>query len=543
LDCAGNPIDVPIEWTPALIDVAISSDAWRDVRLFLQRQEIPVRVTKLGGQARVLADWPRANPGNYHLRLETPCGAQERIVVINPRKISSAALDQLIVDLELRLPAAIAMGLQRGGALAGIKLLPPSDSTVAQEINRLRRAVDGTSTPRRAGLVQVLEDLADRPHRVLRRYEPWVKRERARRPHPARLKDAVCRGYNHAEDGGLLTIVDTRSDQTADVYENQLLKVFVHQVGQRLWQLKQLLAIRNQTALEQDIADLTSRLMRARRQAAFLDEVSLPRQLPTQTTMVLLNRPAYRAAFQGFIEFRQATPVRLNEPMLDAPIENVPHLYQLWGTMVVINTLINTATSLGFRVRRQRLLRHEVGGLCVSVLPNGKTAVELHHPEQDCVVRLIPESRYGTDDDLHSISFPQKPDVAIEVRRSTDVTRVLLFDPKYKLESEEMGNPDAAGRPQKVDIDKMHAYRDAIRGGGGQRVVVHAAILYPGPETIYKDGIEALQAYPGHADRMEHRIEQLLTTTLTGGATEIDVLAETLHPTGTPRVSSSKPVG
>jgi hypothetical protein len=41
------------------------------------------------------------------------------------------------MSLATRLPAAVALGLQRPGALAGIKLLPPGETTLAAELVRL----------------------------------------------------------------------------------------------------------------------------------------------------------------------------------------------------------------------------------------------------------------------------------------------------------------------------------------------------------------------------------------------------------------------
>ena len=55
------------------------------------------------------------------------------------------------------------------------------------------------------------------------------------------------------------------------------------------------------------------------------------------------------------------------------------------------------------------------------------------------------------------------------------------------------------GRPKKVDIDKMHAYRDAIRGTDGERVVKFAGILYPGRDIEYGGRVKALRDYPGEA--------------------------------------------
>ena len=70
------------------------------------------------------------------------------------------------------------------------------------------------------------------------------------------------------------------------------------------------------------------------------------------------------------------------------------------------------------------------------------------------------------------------------------------------------------GMPKKVDIDKMNSYRDAIRDSSLRRAVRYAAILYPGAEKRYTDDIEALQAYPGHAEKLKARLTEVLTTAL-----------------------------
>jgi len=47
----------------------------------------------------------------------------------------------MLEDLNQMLPASIALGLQQTGALADIHLLSPGESTLAQELIRLRRAI------------------------------------------------------------------------------------------------------------------------------------------------------------------------------------------------------------------------------------------------------------------------------------------------------------------------------------------------------------------------------------------------------------------
>ncbi len=100
--------------------------------------------------------------------------------------------------------------------------------------------------------------------------------------------------------------------------------------------------------------------------------------------------------------------------------------------------------------------------------------------------------------------------MAIEIRPLHGPPKVYLFDPKYKLEGEFLEGESSDGRPKKVDIDKMHAYRDAIRDEEGRRLVRYAAILYPGPDMYYAEGLEAIIAYPGLDQALERRIRGLL---------------------------------
>jgi len=176
----------------------------------------------------------------------------------------------------------------------------------------------------------------------------------------------------------------------------------------------------------------------------------------------------------------------------------------------LISSLLEVAGELGYRVKSQHLVGRDAGGFYVRVLPDGKPAVTLTHPQQQTVVRLVPERTYGIGDALHSISYPQRPDVAIEVQPAQGPPSVYLFDPKYKLEGELVEGENADGKPKKADIDKMHTYRDAIRGEEGLRIVRYAAILYPGPEERYAEGLEALRAYPGLQHGLDKRIREVL---------------------------------
>ena len=523
-DRGGNSIDGPEEWVPALIKVYGVQENWTEVRLIRQGNEnLQVSLRLLKGEIQVVADWPVSPIGHY--RLELSIGRKktdERTITILPKKITPEASTQLVEDLEMRLPTAIALGLKRNAALAGMQFLPPGDSTLAQELARLRLAVNGNT--HRVGLTHILSNLARDPHQVLKTIELWMPREQARRPHPSRLVQAISRFHNVDTSGLPIRVLDTRVEHSKDVYENCLVEVYFRQVNLRLHRLVQMLDTKTRSTSTKghliEAERLRDELGKARLQAMFLDEVTIPSYLPTQITMVLLRHPLYRAALEGYLDLHKSPTVRLEEPALEAPLENLPFLYQVWCTLEVINILLEITGTLGYRVERQQLAKKDVYGVFIKLLPDGEPAIVLEHPIHKTVIKVIPERLYSRrrsdshQEIFHSISFEQCPDIAVEILPPEASPRIYLFDPKYKLENEQYEEGKGNGKPKKEDIDKMHAYRDAIRGEEQRSVVQYAAIMYPGIYQSYNEGIEALQAYPGLEGLLEDRLREILLASL-----------------------------
>ncbi|HEY0024424.1 MAG TPA: DUF2357 domain-containing protein [Longimicrobium sp.] len=488
---------------------------WETAELRRNTQPLPLSLRRLGGAVRVLAEWPRSGTGSYALALRTPAGEHRRVVTIHPEKLSPASFAGLLEDLELHLPAAIAVAIQHAGGLAGVELLPPELSTVAEELLRLRRAVEGTAN--RAGLSDALAEIAHDPHVVLHTRELWVRRAQARRPHPARLVQAWARPGNLDLERRPERVLDTRVEHSTDVYENRLVRTFVEQVQQRLRRLARLPASASSVGVRSTVAALARRMAAARREAAFLESVAALEHAPQRVTMVLLRRPGYHAALEGLLEFQRSVAVRLDAPALDAPLENAPALYQLWGTLQVIHAALAVAGELGYQVIEERLVRRTPGAAFLRVLPDGRPAVLLRQPVTGVEVRIVPERTYrkhGGEAGLWSTTYEQRPDLAVEVLPPDGPASVYLFDPKYKLDSELLESAGGAGKPKKVDIDKMHAYRDAIRDRDGRHAVRYAAILYPGPEQRFPYGVEALTAYPGSALPLVDRLQEVLREAL-----------------------------
>jgi hypothetical protein len=481
-------------------------EGWRQLRLDRDDRELALYQRFFAGEWRIVADWPLSGTGDYELRLTHADGRTERRRCrIESTKIGTGAYVELLTDLESRLPTSIVLSLKRLGALTGVQVQEAGESALGEEMVKLRRAIDGAGS--RPGLAAILGQVARDPYRVATATHAWVDRDRARRVDPNLLCQAVAAGGNLDGAGLPLRLPEARTQESVDVYENRLLKTFKRQVELRLGRLEAALRGRP-TGASRDRAlseceELRQRLAPAAREASFLAEVESLRQVPERVTMVLLNNPAYHGALEGLLDLHRRAGVRLDEPKLEAPLEQLPSLYETWGALQAIDVLLALAAELGFDSRRQQIARREPGSVFVRVLPGNRAAVELRREADETVVRLFPQRHYQPQaTPFGSTSFLQRPDVAIEVERSGNAAEICLFDPKYKLAS----GGDGEGRPKKEDVDTMHAYRDAIRDAEGRRVISHASILYPGESRDFGEGLGAISALPGKTARLREQL-------------------------------------
>jgi hypothetical protein len=178
---------------------------------------------------------------------------------------------------------------------------------------------------------------------------------------------------------------------------------------------------------------------------------------------------------------------------------------------MLFSRLLDSSTSQKFYSVNNLLAALHPDCVFVRILPDGLTAITLEHPRHRTRAELVVERSYAKAGELRSVSYSQRPDVTLEVHPQARAPSLYLFDPKYKLIAEEANAERSNGKPKKEDIDKMHAYRDAIRDEGGERIVEYAAIMYPGSESkTYGRGLEALSSLPGSVGTLEARLRQLL---------------------------------
>ena len=506
LDVEGAP-GALTEWEPGFVAVSIPSEQWRNAELTCRGRAMPLYLREFDGVVHVVADWPRSSAGNYDLELDiNGSNAARRTWSIKPSKISAQAFESLLARLQDELPASLAVAMQEMGALTGIELLSPDETTLSAELLRIRRAIDGTSA--RQGLREVLPRIARDPHQALTPEETWSRREVARRIDPNRLAQAFYRANNLTSEGELVRVPENPVRHEVDVMENRLVKAFHGQVERRLRRLANSAALGSSA---DEIAGLRGSLRQARSAARFLDDVTDAQHTPTRFSMVLLRRADYRQALEGYLEFRRSTRVEFKDSALEAPINHVPYLFETWCVLEVIAALIAAAGSSGYRITHQRVVRQVARQLYVDVLRSGRPAIELASGDDQTDVRLIPQRTYGVHGQpAGSISFSQRPDIAIEVRKNGELEKIVILDPKYKLRSEEIEGEVVGAQPTKTDIDAMHSYRDAIRDSKGARVVSYAAIIYPGPLVRFSSGLAALPADPANPGELRSTlIEEL----------------------------------
>ena len=111
--------------------------------------------------------------------------------------------------------------------------------------------------------------------------------------------------------------------------------------------------------------------------------------------------------------------------------------------------MTHVAGERGYRVVEERLSRRRKGALFIDVLPMEAPLVRYRHDESGTEAILTHERTFNRQSSPWSVSFAQRPDIVLEVRSQKSVPRLFVFDPKYKLDSEDLDEKGLVGRPQK----------------------------------------------------------------------------------------------
>lgn len=503
----------PREWEEGRLLLHVDADGWEELRLDIQGERQEVYGLRVGEYVVPAVDWPRRGAGHWRGRLIGPHLDERFEVSVLPKKLDAAAFDAMLVDLDERLPGSITHGLDRAGAFAGRRSKPPRPSTPAEELARLRRAIDGDETG--PGLAHCLALVARDPHTTLVAEQPWTSVEHARRPATTALRAALVHPGNVRSADGILRldrVFDTRACIDLDTPENRFLRGFTEEVGRRLRR------VARSSNRGEEVARLGAVLERGRRTAAFLDGVGLPKGGALHPSMVLLHRPGYRDAHRRWLDLRRSSALEVALPLRDTSLENTPALYEIWASLVAIEALVALCLRQGWRLIGQSLVV-EHGGWSFDLGWDGRTLLEWRHPDGRGLKVAAQRTFTPTTRSIRATSHGQRPDLVFELSRAERPPRLLILDPKYKLAMDDATDAQergfragrAGGGPLEADLDKMHAYRDALRRPDGTTAVDVAYILFPGAENPWfadapgrATGIGAIGLRPGIGTSAEY---------------------------------------
>lgn len=211
--------------------------------------------------------------------------------------------------------------------------------------------------------------------------------------------------------------------------------------------------------------------------------------------------PHYRHAFALVRALDDALAPCAGGPF-DLSVRDTPMLYEYWTWF----TLVQMFCDLGFSPDADTgLFRLTDRGLLISPAQGEASAIHFQKDRQR--VRLMYNPTYAAASG-RALTHDLRPDMVVEVL--TPERSVHVFDAKYRRE-------DAGGYwvPLRDDIDKMHAYRDAIGQvlpTGFERTLQSAIVLFPAPhDPAYRDhpfckslphGIGGLPMLPGNAETL-----------------------------------------
>jgi predicted component of viral defense system (DUF524 family) len=215
-------------------------------------------------------------------------------------------------------------------------------------------------------------------------------------------------------------------------------------------------------------------LLETARRVAPLRDAGRLSQVPLGST-VLQRRRGYSDVLHHFVRMRHAAKgLPFSSEAFEALLESrdVAHIYELWTFFRVVEEL---GTILGPSTFAEVPTRTKLG-----------VVVKRLEVAWGREVRAIYKQGFSAADGT-SYSLDYEPDVSLYVDG-----KLHLFDAKFRLERPANGGDNASFR--QADLDKMHAYRDAIRGARS------AWVLYPGTEAIYYDAASSCSVVPLHPE-------------------------------------------
>ena len=262
--------------------------------------------------------------------------------------------------------------------------------------------------------------------------------------------------------------------------------------------------------------------------STFFKDISMPQHLNLNSP-VLQRKEGYREVLQGWLIFDLAAKLTWSggDNVYDAGKKNVAALYEYWLFFKLLEIISSVFHILP--EDKKSLVEKDDDKLNL-VIKQGRHTVIRGTDESSnrkLKVRFYYNRTFGHKEDMHqagSWTMPMRPDYTLsiwpgdideDVAEKEELIVHIHFDAKYRLnkilienEDSDLENIDSeddplnkelthekeqeesgvyeVGKYKRLDLLKMHAYKDAIRRTSG------AYILYPGTERSKKEGFHEI---------------------------------------------------
>jgi len=221
---------------------------------------------------------------------------------------------------------------------------------------------------------------------------------------------------------------------------------------------------------------------------SFLDGVSETDNIAYHTPV--LQREANYMRFHDIFKEFTKMPFFDSSEHLTLSIIEIPVLYEYWSVLQIIDILC----SMNDWKKDQHFIEKNEFGYLFRFREGNNSLFELFNTEKR--IFLFYQKRYKT-----YAGRSVRPDITLEIHINGKQSKILVLDPKYRsnLDAGDPNDPESA-------INKMHVYKEAIRGEDGEHIVEAAYAIYLGESDIHnskcdiKDNIGGMKLFPDEND-------------------------------------------
>lgn len=316
-------------------------------------------------------------------------------------------------------------------------------------------------------LLAALDTVCERPHMSLVERRD-IKRTALISRGGRELVESLLRGRGtwdparhlatgRALGGFLPSHVETvRGDETTDNPENRFVLMVLSQLAELIQRMQDAAWWKKVPEVRRTrLTDLRYALIRRTDHPSFAD-VESAIAVPSQSR-VLTRREGYRQLYSCWSVLSQAAAPLLSDIELAVELRTVDKLYEQW-------CFFELADQIAAALKETPEFRlSSLGPLAWNATAKFLTG-ELVYNATQC-----------------GYSLPFRPDLTWK----RGAIPVAVFDAKFRAEMPDK-SVDAISDPRRADLDKMHAYRDALG-------IASAVVLYPGSELLW------FPATPAHA--------------------------------------------